>query len=321
MEAKLKTGMTLMALALATGGFMVMQSQPEDDPSMESPATGRSRSHDRRRTVSSEPPADGAHSVSAMHPQDRQGELTAEDEARLRALENGGVALGEIPDTLGFLGSLPDKPEIRELMVALVRQWAESDAPSAARWAEGLPVGGVRQESLNGVAIVWANQDLDGAIQWATRQPEGDERNEVLRGGAYEAARSEPLLALDIAVELPTSPENNALIQHAAMQWASESPEEAARWAGEMPDEALRERLLSQIATVWSDKDPVAAAALTVSGIAPGRAQDDAVIGIVQRWVQIDPETATAWVESFPEGALHETAVENILKLRPTKPQ
>jgi hypothetical protein len=318
MKGKLTNGMALVALALATGVLLTMWSQPEGDPAMEPPRLGGSRSHNRSGTTPAGLDA-AAHSVSESLPRDRHGELSAGDDARLRELQKGGVALSDIPDALQFLQSLPDKPEIRELMVAMIRQWAESDGPSAARWAEGLSVGGARQECLKGVSLVWSNQDLDGTIQWAKRLPEGDEKNEVLRGVAYEAARTESLVAMKIAVELPASHENNALIQHATLQWTSESPEEAARWAGEIPEEALRDRVLSQVATVWGDSDPVAAATLAISKIAPGRAQEDAVIGIVQRWVQRDPEAVAAWVESFPNGALYETAAAIIAK--PSSPQ
>ena len=147
------------------------------------------------------------------------------------------------------------------------------------------------------------------------------EGNEVLRQVAYEAARAEPLVAIGIASELPTSPDTSALIQHAVLQWASISPTEAALWANEIADEALRERLLSHVATVWSERDPLAAASWALADIAPGRAQDDAVIGIVQRWVQIDPTAATDWVATFPEGALRETAYECIAKQNNAEPE
>lgn len=242
----------------------------------------------------------------------------AEQDERLRELKKG-VALSDIPDTLRFLQSLEDTPTVRERVVALIRQWAESDARSAAKWAAEMPAGGVRPEALTGVAIIWANQDLDGVVQWALQLSEGEEMHGVLRGVAYEAARMEPLVALHIAVTLPVTPDRDRLIQHAALQWASSAPAEVASWANQIEDAALRERVLVNVATVWGERDPASAAQLAVMQIAPGRAQDDAVIGIVQRWAQNDPEAASEWVTSFPEGLLAETAAGNILSLWPEK--
>ena len=61
--------------------------------------------------------------------------------------------------------------------------------------------------------------------------------------------------------------------------------------------------------------DPAAAATLAIKSVAPGKPQDDAVVGIVQRWVQQQPNDAAAWVTAFPEGPLRDTAMENVVKI------
>ena len=91
----------------------------------------------------------------------------------------------------------------------------------------------------------------------------------------------------------------------------------AAVSAGQIADATLRERVTSVIATVWSSNDPVAAAQFAVLLLAPGKPQNDAVIGIVQRWVQKDPKAAEKWVTAFPKGVLRETAVENMIQQWP----
>jgi hypothetical protein len=321
MQLKFTIRMTLMALAPVVGGFIVLRSQPKSAPSMEPPKVSHRKVHDRRAPSPAERPTLAALPIAPWQPEAGIDGLSVESQERLQTICQRGVALKDIPEALRFLQSLPEQPGFRDLMFALIRQWAESDAPSAAHWAEGMPIGAIRQESLNGVALVWANQDLDGTIQWATQLPADDERTEVLRGTAYEAARTEPLTALSIAVESPASPENDALIQHSALQWASKSPEEAARWAVDISDQALRERVLSLVAAAWGESDPVAASKLAISAIAPGKAQDDAVIGIVQRWVQTDPDATQEWVQSFPKGVLRETAIANIIQLRREKTQ
>jgi hypothetical protein len=46
-----------------------------------------------------------------------------------------------------------------------------------------------------------------------------------------------------------------------------------------------------------------------------GREQQDAVVGIVERWTQIDPAGAAEWVGKFSVGTLRDTAVENLVSL------
>src|SRR5206468_9202797 len=109
-----------------------------------------------------------------------------------------------------------------------------------------------------------------------------DEQRGLLSIG-YEAARNEPLEALRLALTLPPDQARNDLIAHSANQWAAVDPEAAAKWANQIAEEPLRARVLAGIATTWGDKDAAAAATLAVKSLPPGRPQDDAVVGIVQR--------------------------------------
>jgi hypothetical protein len=237
----------------------------------------------------------------------------------LKQLEDG-VALGDLPAALAFLQGQPDSERVRALTVSLARQWAGSDAHAAARWAEHVATGDVRRAAIDGVAIVWADKDLEQAVQWARSLPAGDEMDGVIESVAYEAARTAPLVAMDLAGDLPETPERDALVLHAALQWAAASPVEAASWAIGITNAALRERVLANVATAWGESDPVHAAQLAVLQIPPGKAQNDAVIAIVQRWAQQDPKAAMGWARSFPKGELFELAAENINRLAPGQP-
>lgn len=99
------------------------------------------------------------------------------------------------------------------------------------------------------------------------------------------------------------------------MQWASRDGEQAAAWARQIADANLRGKLLRDVAVGWAERNPVAAGTLAVSDIASGRQQDDAIVSIVQRWAQQQPEAAADWVEQFPEGELKRTATEYLVTL------
>jgi hypothetical protein len=243
----------------------------------------------------------------------------SDSEARLRKLQNG-VSLRDIPDALRFLQSQENTEVVRDLMIGLIRQWADGDTKSAIKWVENMPISDTRKEAFNVVAITLANHDIDESIRWVSGLPAGEERNNAVKYVGYEIAMTEPVTALKMAVdELSAGDERNELIKYASLQWASSDPESAMLWADQITDETLRESVLVNVATAWSENDPSSAAGFAMKMIAPGRAQDDAVISIAQRWAQVDLEAASKWIETFPAGVLHDTAVENIRNISATK--
>jgi hypothetical protein len=201
-----------------------------------------------------------------------------------------------------------------EIRLRLVRRWAELDPKAAARWVMESS-GRDREPMIGVVATAWANENLEDAIAWVNQMPDRDAKVGAQMSVGYELARGEPARALDFVRDLPASAKRDELLIHAAAQWASLDSDSAAAWAKEVGDEGLRERLEAAIATSASDANPVAAAEMALASISPGRAQADAVVGIVQRWAQADPQAAGAWVAQFPEGSVRNDALENLVKL------
>jgi copper(I)-binding protein len=222
---------------------------------------------------------------------------------------------GRDPTTgLDFLTRQEPSEIIADLQERLLQLWAGKDAPAAATAA--LKIGGHNaREALETVLRTWAEERLNEAIAWVNQMPEGAEKQTALLSLALTAARTEPETAVALASDLPSSPERDEMILHAASQWAASDPASASAWAREIQESSLRDQLLTTIATVLGDSDPIAAATLAIETLPPGKAQDDAVVGIVQRWAQNDPNAAAAWVRAFPEGAVRSAAVENIVKL------
>jgi len=197
----------------------------------------------------------------------------------------------------------------------LIRRWAESDLPAAMLWAEQLPPGECRELGIKGIALVMAGNNLTAAAQWVQQLPDDKARQSALTAVAYEMARTDPLQALTLAITLPESPTRDELLKNAAAQWAEGDSQAAADWASQINDQPLRTKVLATIATTWGGTDPVKAATMALDSLPAGRAQDNALVGIVQRWARRDPAQAAAWVAQFPEGPLKQAALENVVKL------
>ena len=231
--------------------------------------------------------------------------------AELLKLANG-IQVMDIPTALQSLQGGSLHSEFRTL---LVRRWAEQDAEKAADWVVRNLTGTERAASLNSVAAAWATQDFQAAENWARQLPDAEERSAAMLALASELHRENPNAALALASELPESQSRDDFIVQSAGSWSVQAFKESVEWAGQIPDEKLRHRVLSGIAAITAEGDPFAAAKLAVESLPTGREQDDAIVGIVQRWVQNSPEQAAAWVAAFPEGNLRETALAALVKL------
>jgi hypothetical protein len=73
--------------------------------------------------------------------------------------------------------------------------------------------------------------------------------------------------------------------------------------------------MLAGAATTWGDRDPVAAATVVIQELPSGRAQDDALVGIAQRWAEQDPENSARWVGQFPAGELRDAASDSVVAI------
>lgn len=237
-----------------------------------------------------------------------------EREEKLAALVKQ-IPVTDIQVELNELGALGSSGLAGDFRRQLLRRWAAEDGYAAATWVEALPSGPMRTEALTDVAIEWADCAPNDAVAWAQRLPDATERQSSVMAIANEAVRNEPMQALRLVVELPASQSRDQLLERATMQWASRDGEQAAAWARQIADANLRGKLLRDVAVGWAERNPVAAGTLAVSDIASGRQQDDAIVSIVQRWAQQQPEAAADWVEQFPEGELKRTATEYLVTL------
>lgn len=235
-------------------------------------------------------------------------------EEKLKSLADS-ITDSALPEALAFLLGQGGRQLSESLGLRLLRRWTEGNPQAAADWVLRSAPDSMRRQAIDTVGFVWASQSLAAATAWARQLPDIQERHGGLLAIASEAKRTDPLAALRLVVELPAGQVRDELIMHSASEWAARDSRAAAEWANQIADPALRERISVNIATEWGESDPAAAASFALESLRPGRNQDDAVVGIVQRWVQKKPDEAAAWVAQFPEGNLRATAMQELVKL------
>lgn len=197
----------------------------------------------------------------------------------------------------------------------LVRRWAKTDPYAASNWVAQLSDAEAREELSAAVALAWSDTHLAGALDWARALPQDRIQHRVLTDLGYEVARIDPVEALRLAVELPADDSSDGLLLHALRQWASLEPEQSQSWALQIPPSPLREHALAAVATTLASRDGSSAARFAVGNVLPGPEQDRAIIGIVQRWAQVDYNQTSDWVEQFPQIPLQAVAQETLLTI------
>ncbi|MCD6049164.1 MAG: hypothetical protein K0Q55_567 [Verrucomicrobia bacterium] len=245
--------------------------------------------------------------------------IRAEVDPELRASGLKALTAGDADPRGAISWMLAEEADetAKEAGLGLLRQWAEKDPATAAAWLkESTMAKNLREEAVKQVALAWTGTSVAEAIRWAEGLPE-NERNRAVLQIADESTRTTPVEALRLAAKLPSGAERDGLIEHAAAEWTTKAPAEAAAWAKGMVEGEVKDRTMVAVISAWGDTDPAAAAEMAISSLPAGRPLDDALVGIVQRWAQKEPENALAWVNRFPEGALREVALENISRLRP----
>ncbi len=202
-----------------------------------------------------------------------------------------------------------------ELRNALLANWAAADPAGAGAWLKSLPGSLGRREAFRVLATSWADQDLDAALAWAQELGSSADREPALAAIAYAAISEDPVKSLEIGVELEPTATREELLTQAAAEWAVQDPSAAADWAKRVDSAHGRAVLIAAVAAAWSESDPESAGRLASQELPSGRAQEDAVIGILQRWAQSAPEAALAWVGQFADGDLKDTALQATIQI------
>lgn len=140
-----------------------------------------------------------------------------------------------------------------------------------------------------------------------------EKRDRELAEIAWEAVGLEPSLAREaMAMISPDSPGLAPLVAHIAMRMTEEDADGAVAWADGL-EPPSRDAAFSKIAVVIAADDPVRGATLAAEKLPPGREQDLAVVGVLQRWAVDDAPAAAAWLEGFGPGESRAAGARELL--------
>ena len=298
--------LALGAILLATICYVAPGSRPAVPP-MESPDQAMDGG-DEMTTIHNSVLTTSASLSESLNSIESESNVDMQEELLARLVSSR--ALAETPASLQQLTGNTNRVAL-ELSARWMRRWAESDPQAAAAFAAQLSEGVFRNALMEQAVLAWTESDWNTAAEWA-RGLSAD-REQMLKLVAEETIRLEPIESLRLATELSPGAERDELIVRASMEWAGQDAPAAKQWAQQIEDPTLRSQVLAAIAVAWADHDAPAAATLAVRDLPPGRVQEDAVVSILSRWIQLDADAATTWLNQFPAGQLKQAAHDGVM--------
>ncbi len=158
----------------------------------------------------------------------------------------------------------------------------------------------------------WAARDPEAALAAALKLPAGDERNEALTAVCSGLAQVDPAEAVKLAQELQLDKQPGAVMEDLVQQWAGNDLASSLAWVASQPDGGQRDELTTRVAYVMSRNDPSDAAALVMSEIPPGPAQDEAIMTVLHQWANQNFVAAANWAKDTIGGPLQDRALNEL---------
>jgi len=209
---------------------------------------------------------------------------------------------------------LVDLEERKRQLDALFQEWTSRDAPAAAAFVLTVQDEDLRKESMLRVMQTWGTQDAKSALAWAKDAgfDTNYEREVAMSMACAQVANTNPAEAIRLALQYKFDESSVDLLEGLTARWAETDLSAASDWVIKQPAGEWRDKLIQSIALEGFDAAPDASTQLVLDQIPAGDDRDKAILSLVSKLAFNDSDKALAWVESFPEGTLRESALENL---------
>jgi len=208
-----------------------------------------------------------------------------------------------------------------EFSMLLLTAWAEVNPASALAYTMGPKADNfdlktskfTRSEATSNVLSAWAGRDPEAAIAWANSHHHGEEANPYMLGIIRGIAESDPARATALLHDLPFGYVRGDALLTMVPHVMKMGPEYVKQWIADIPDERLRQGAVYRFSIAMATQDPAGAAAYLLNN--PSDRSMGAVSNVFGDWAKLDPAAAIASVESLPEGAARQKALNGIVEM------
>jgi hypothetical protein len=234
--------------------------------------------------------------------------------------ELSGDALGAIAEAwskndvaaaMSWLENLPDGPKKDAALLALASSIAERAPTLAAQCCALLTTTQPLTNVVQSIATALSRDDISNAVVWACSQKDEAARRTALSVLSDSWAQADPKGMATYALGLPAGNDQTEYLTAACRQLALRDWPGTVALLQPLSEGELRRIILEQAARAC-DLSHLAQAAKDIATMPAGDDQQAAIKGLLSSWP--DPETAIAWLGSFPESNSQPAQVQSVIK-------
>ncbi|MCX6879651.1 MAG: hypothetical protein NTW21_38475 [Verrucomicrobia bacterium] len=235
--------------------------------------------------------------------------------------------------------AMTDPQQKMLLTMCLLAKWAETDGPTAMKYAEEHSASGpLGQMAKMSVASAWAEKDAEAVWQWYKGQGDKDSggmfghnmalvslfsniagndpdlafkrleeidapARQMALAGMFQAALFDDDKRQQILMKvdaLPDESERKQARQMMLSQWAMLAPEQAVEWVKKQPWEEQRD-LRESMGMMLMMNDPKKGASLVMDGV-PDDEKPREYSRVISQWAAMDANAAGTWLNEQPQG-------------------
>lgn len=169
----------------------------------------------------------------------------------------------------------------------------------ALEQALALPTQGARHRAVYQVARVWARNDPGGAFAHGLTIADLRQRSAFLESVVGHWVGDDPRSALDAVRSLPSAGDRDRLLHNAIYHLAGLDPRQAFEVAASLEGRAS-DQALQQVVDRWMQSDPEAALA-AADTIADPAHKRQVLAAAARQYAERDPQAAVLWASQLPE--------------------
>ncbi|MES2439594.1 MAG: hypothetical protein V4584_11030 [Verrucomicrobiota bacterium] len=169
--------------------------------------------------------------------------------------------------TRSWISSITDEALRNGAMIRASEKLAESDPEGTASWLLANP-GEASQRRMDDVYSAWAQKDQQAALASVTLLPAGQIRSDAFRGIVGTVAAENPNAALSLMNRYPGDV-NDQVVQNFVWSSSGSDPATAASQIARIGDERQRDQMYRRMLGNWIQRDPASAQAWMQSNPLP----------------------------------------------------
>jgi hypothetical protein len=190
----------------------------------------------------------------------------------------------------------------------IAQQLARENVEDALKWVESLPQGKMRENAFQPVLDEWSSRDPAESARYMAGLPESTQKTDRLKGAISHWADVEPDAAFAFVQQLPAGKERDEAAASAIRVINAEDPKKAMAWLSTIQDAKVVGHVAEDLVIGMVQRD--SASALAFATQLPAESQPIVFHNLIRGWAFDHTEEAGNWINTLPEGAPRDSAVQ-----------